>query len=112
MFTKDAKFSIFSDTSGRIYETYQVGWSRVYSILYNDELSDIPNDQLDYQRIRDSRLHAIAARPAILPYNDAIKWIVEHENPTDCSFNDIARSQLATFLPDVFIRAYGLKPVR
>ena len=30
----------------------------------------------------------IASRPSILPYNDAIKWIVEHTNPKDRSFND------------------------
>ena len=37
---------------------------------------------------------------------------MEHANPTDHSFNDIAGLQLATFLPRVFIRAYRLKPIR
>ena len=90
MLTKDPKFGIFPDTSGRISETYQIEWSQVYSIFYNDDLSDISKNQLDYQRIRDSGLHAIAARLAILPYNNAIKWIVEHANPTYRSFNNIA----------------------
>ena len=65
-----------------------------------------------YQRIRDSRLHSIAARPTILTYNDMVKWIVEHVNPKYCSFNDSGGSQLANFHPEVFIRAYGLKTVR
>ena len=112
MLTKDPNFGIFSDSSGKVSETYQIDSSWVYSNFYNNDLSDIPDDQLAYERIRDSRLHAIVARPAILPYNDTIKWIMEHANPTDHSFNDIPGSQLATFLPDVFIRAYGLKPVR
>ena len=104
MLTKDPNFGIFSDTSGRISETYQIDWSWVYSFFDNDDLSDIPNDQLAYQRIRDSRLHAIATRPAILPYNDVVKWIVEHANATNGSFNDISGSQLSTFHPDAFIR--------
>ena len=37
---------------------------------------------------------------------------MEHQNPTDYSFNDITGSQLAIFFLDVFIRAYGLKPIR
>ena len=37
---------------------------------------------------------------------------MEHENLTDYSFNDITGSQLAIFFLDVFIRAYGLKPIR
>ena len=44
MLTKDPKFGILSDTSGRIYETYQIEWSWVYSIFYNDDLSNILND--------------------------------------------------------------------
>ena len=110
--TKDPNFGIFSDTNGKIYETCQIDWSRVYSIFYKNDLFDISNDQLAYQRIRDSGLHNIAAIPTILPYNDAVKWIVEYANPTDRSFNDIVGSQFATFHPDVFIRAYGLKLVR
>ena len=80
MQTKDPNFDIFSDTSGRITETYQIEWPKVYSIFDNDDLSDIQNDQSAYQKIRYSELHAIVARPSILPYTDAIKWIVDHTN--------------------------------
>ena len=90
--TKDLNFDIFSDTSGKITETYQIEWSRVYEIFDNDKFSDIQSSQLAYQRIRDSGLHSIASGPTILPYNGAIKWIMEHVNPKDCSFNDNARS--------------------
>ena len=48
MLTKDPNFGIFSNTSGRIFETYQIDWSRVYSIFYNDDLSYILNDQQYY----------------------------------------------------------------
>ena len=65
-----------------------------------------------YQRIRDFGLHAIAARPSILLYNEAVKWIVEHVNPKDRFFNDSAGWQLATFCPEVFTRAYGIKLAR
>ena len=90
MLTKDPKFGIFSNTSCKSSETYLIDWSQVYSIFYNNDLSDISNDQLAYQRIRDSRLHAIAARHVVFPYNNAVKWIVEHANRTDRSFNDIS----------------------
>ena len=48
MLTKDPNFGIFSDTSGRVSETYEVYWSRIYSIFYNNDLSDIQNDQSAY----------------------------------------------------------------
>ena len=81
MLTKDPNFNIFLDTSGRITETYQIDWPRVYSIFDNDDLLDIQNDQLAYQKIRDFGLHAIASRPAILPYTNEINWTVDHANP-------------------------------
>ena len=85
MLTKDLNFGIFSDTSGRITETYQLEWSRVYAIFDNDKFSDIQDNQLAWERIKDYGLHYVAARPAILPYNNAVKWIVEHANPKDHS---------------------------
>ena len=88
MLTKNPNFDIFSDTNGRIIETYQIDWPGIYSIFYNGDLSDIQNDQLTYQKIWYSGLHAITSRPAILPYIDAVKWIVDHANPKDRSFND------------------------
>ena len=50
MLTKDQNFSIFSHTSGRITEIYQIEWPKVYSIFDNDDLSDIQNDQSSYQK--------------------------------------------------------------
>ena len=64
-----------------------------------------------YQKIRNSRRHAITTRPDILPYTDVVKCIVDHENPKERSFNDSTWLQLATFHPEVFTRAYALKPV-
>ena len=97
MFTKDPNFGIFSDTSGRINETYQIEWSRVYEIFDNDKFSDIQDNQLGYERIRDSRLHSVVARPAILPYIDTVKWIVEHVEPKDCSLNDSRGLEITNF---------------
>ena len=112
MFTKDPNFGIFSDTSGRITETYQIEWSRVYEIFDNDKFSDIQDNQLGYERIRDSRLHSVAARPSILPYNDAVKWIVEHVDPKDYSLKGSGGLDIANFRPKVFTKAYALQPVR
>ena len=70
MLTKDSNFGFFSDTSCRVTKTYQIDWSRIYSIFDNDNLSDIQNDQSAYQKIRDSGLHAITSRPSILPYTN------------------------------------------
>ena len=39
-----------------------------------------------------------------------VKWIMEHANPKDHSFNDSVGSCLDTFCPEVFTRAYALKP--
>ena len=75
MFTKDPNIGIFSDTNGRITETYQIEWTRVYEIFDNDNFSHIQDNQLAYERIRDSGLHFLAARPAILPYNPSYESI-------------------------------------
>ena len=72
MFTRDSNFGVFSDTSSRVSETYHLDWAMVYSIFDNNDLSDFQSDQTIYERIRDSGLHMIAARPPILPYNDAV----------------------------------------
>ena len=110
MLTKDPSFGILSYNSGKITQTYKIEWPRVYSIFDNDDLSNIQNDQLVYQKIRESVLYAIAARPAILPYTDVVKCIVDHTNPKYPSFSDSTGSQLATFSLEVFIRSYALKP--
>ena len=78
--TKDANFGVFLETSGRITDTFKIEWPRVYAIFDNDEFSDIQNNPLAYQIIRDSWLHSIASRHAILPYNGVVKWIMEHMN--------------------------------
>ena len=44
MLTKDTNFGIFLDTSGRITDTYQIEWPRVYAILDNDDFSDIQDN--------------------------------------------------------------------
>ena len=89
MFTKDPNFGVFSDTSSRVTETYHLDWSRVYSIFDNNDLSDFQSDQIVYERIRDSVLHMIAARSTILPYNDVVRWIIDHANVKDHSFNPV-----------------------
>ena len=110
MFTKDPNFGVFFYTSGWVYETYQLDWSWVYSIFDNNDLSNFQSDQLVYERIRDSGLHMIAARPAILPYNDVVRWIVDHTNVKYRSFNTNTGSQLANFHSETFVRIYACKP--
>ena len=112
MFTKDLNFGIFSNTNGRITETYQIEWSRVYEIFDNDKFSDFQDNQLAYKRIRDSGLHSLAARLAILPYNDAVKWIVERMDLKSCCLNDSRGLEIANFRPEVFTKAYALKLIR
>ena len=52
----------------------------------------------------------IIARRAILPYNDAVRWITDHANVKDHSFNTSTGSQLANFRSETFVRIYALKP--
>ena len=52
----------------------------------------------------------IVARPPILPYNDAVRWIIDHANVKDYSFNTSIGSQLANFCSETFVRIYALKP--
>ena len=97
MFTRDPNFGVFSDTRSHVTETYHLDWSKVYSIFYNNDLSDFQCDQKVYERIGDFGLHMIAARPTILPYNDVVRWIIDHANVKYHSFNTSTGSQLANF---------------
>ena len=110
MFTKDPNFGVFSDTSSHVTKTYHLDWSRVYSIIDNNDLSYFQSDQIGYERIRDSFLHMIVSRPAILPYNDVVWSIIDHANVKDHSFNTSIGSQLANFCSETFVRIYALKP--
>ena len=112
MLTKDLNSGVFSNTSGRVSETYQLDWSRIYSIFDNNDLLDFRDDQPIYERIRDSDIHMIAARLVVLPYNDAVKWIIDHTNPKDCSFNNSTGFLLANFHSETFVKIYALKPFR
>ena len=109
MFTRNPNFGVFSDTSSCVTEAYHLDWSRFYSIFDNNDLSDFQSDQMVYERIRDSSLHMIASRPTILPYNDAIRWIIDHANVKYHSFNTSTGSQLANSYPETFVRIYALK---
>ena len=91
MLTKDPNFDVFSDTSGQVSETYHFNWSQIYSIFYNNDLSDFQDDHPIYERISDFGIHMIAARPVVLPYNDAVRWIIDHAKPKYCSFNNSTR---------------------
>ena len=110
MFPRDPNFGVFSDTYGQVSETYPLDWSQVYSIFNNNNLSDFHSNQLVYEKIRDSGLHMIAARPVILPYNDAVRWIKDHTNLKYHSFNTSIGKQLANSFPKTFARIYALKP--
>ena len=112
MLTKDPNFSVFSDTSGWVSETYQLDWSRIYSIFDNDDLSYFQDDQPIYERIRDSCIHMIAARPVVLPYNDAVRWIIDHANPKYRYFNNSTAFLLASFHSKTIVKIYALKKFR
>ena len=112
MLTKDPNFSVFFDTSGRVSETYQLDWSRIYSIFDNNDLSYFQDDRLIYKRIRDFGIHMITAKPVVLPHNDVVRWIIDHANPKDSSFNNSIGFLLANFRSETFVKNYALKPFR
>ena len=112
MLTKDPNFGVFSNTSVRVSETYQLDWSKIYSIFDNDDLSYIQDDQPIYKRIRDSGIHMIATRLTILPYNNAVRWIIDHANRKYHSFNNSTGFPLANFCYDIFLKNYALEPFR
>ena len=54
----------------------------------------------------------IVARPVVLPYNDVVRWIIDHANSKDHSFNTSTGLQLANFRSETFVKIYALKPFR
>ena len=54
----------------------------------------------------------IAARSIVLPYNDTVRWIIDHANPKDHSFNTSTALLLANFCSNTFVNIYALKPFR
>ena len=51
----------------------------------------------------------IAARLDILPYNDVVRWIIDHANLKDRSFNTSIGMQLANFCSQTFVIIHALK---
>ena len=54
----------------------------------------------------------ISMRPTVLPYNDAVRWIIDHANPKYYSFYTSTRFLLANFHSENFVKNYALKPFR
>ena len=57
---KDPNTRVFMDTSGRVFKTLHLDWSRIYSIFDHDDFLIIPHDQPSYERIPSSQRHLIA----------------------------------------------------
>ena len=85
---KEPNSGIFLDTNGWVSETYHLECLRIYSIFYNDDFLRIQHDQTTFVNISKSQLHTIVAKHALIPYIDAVKWIIDHTLPQDHSFND------------------------
>ena len=47
-----------------------------------------------------------------MPYRDPVKWELDHTIHKERSFNDHTHTPVASFHPDVFTRAYALRPPR
>ena len=43
-----------------------------------------------------------------MPYTDPVKWALDHVDPKQGIFHDIHNVVIASFHPDVFVRAYAL----
>ena len=56
----------------------------------------------------DFDIHMITVRPVVLPYNDTVKWISDHANPKDHSFNTSTGLLLANFCSKTFVKIYAL----
>ena len=78
---KDPNVGIFTNTSGRVYETLHLEWSRIYSMFDNGDFSAITHDQPAYAKISNSQLHSIAVRYPFMPYTNLVKWELDHEIP-------------------------------
>ena len=104
---KDPKAGVFTDTSGYVYESLIIEWSRIYTIFDNDDLSSVDHDQLAYLQIHNSKLHRVGARPPFMPYMDPVKWALDHIDPKEGIFCDIHNVVIALFRPYIFARAYA-----
>ena len=84
--------------------------SIIYAIFDNDDFSAIMHEKPSYAKISSLQLDCIAARPPFMPYTDLVKWALDHAIPKEWSFDDHTGNPVASFHPDVFARAYALKP--
>ena len=108
--SKDPNAGISTNTSGQEPETLHLDWSRVYVIFDNDDFSTITHEEPAYDKISNSQLHCIAARPPFMSYADPVKWALDNASRKEWFIDDHTGTPLAFFHPDVFARAYALKP--
>jgi hypothetical protein len=86
---------VIFDTSPRSINTVKT-WTNVFNILqyelvnFPDDSSNNENEDLStkYKTIAQAEMHKVATRPILLPYNDMIKWALDHVDiPTRTIFN-------------------------
>ena len=76
---------VFFDTSPRSINKVKT-WTNVFNIL-KYELENFPNGSSDnekedlstkYKTIVESDMHKVEIRPSLLPYNEMIRWALDH----------------------------------
>jgi predicted RNA-binding protein associated with RNAse of E/G family len=73
----------------------------MYRQFNNEDSSVEDQDLIIFKNIKRSGLHAIVARPSILPYNDAFQWVYVHlDDKKKMIINEADRRQ---YPPDVSI---------
>ena len=80
---KDPNVGIFTNTSGRVYETLHLEWSRIYSMFDNGDFSAITHDQPAYAKIINSQLHCIMERPPLMSHTEPVRWELDHAIPKE-----------------------------
>lgn len=106
---KDPNAALLSDTNHTTGVKDCPDWAEIYRVFANSEFPKEDEDSSVYDNIKKSEIHLIAARPAILPYNDMVQWIISHVDLGSASVVNDAGTTIASLQPDAISRMYKLR---
>lgn len=106
---KDPNAALLSDTNHPTGMKNCPDWGEIYRVFANSEFPEEDEDSSVFDNIKKSEIHLIASRPAILPYNDMVQWIISHVDLGSASVVNDAGTTIASLQPDAISRMYKLR---
>lgn len=90
---------IMTDTQCLIDKYSTITWLTIKDAFNMKELPKDLEDREVYENVKKSRFQKVACRYPVLPFFDAIKWIIQCLETKNIFLNNVSGQQLASYQP-------------